>query len=367
MNARSLLGPADVTDEGLATIVANQHGVDPMAVTIVDSRADPVPYDLVSITTAGRFWVAGTARINGQLVPFRYFVKHVQSWSRSPLFAQVPDPHRAMAEASVPWRTEPLLYRSDLADRLLAGLTMARAYAVHDLDELSAAIWLEDVIPVPRDWSVGDLAHAARLLGRLAANPRVRELASIGESDQRLDVRSYVFGRLSMQIFPLLREEDTWVHPLVAVHFARLRPRLLAAADQVMEFLAEIEQVPAGTAHGDACTNNLLVRVDGTDLVLIDFGFWSTQPLGFDLGQLLIGDVQIGRRAAASLGEVENACLPAYVDGLRAEGCDLSHTPPSDVGTLSRCSFIPVCRRSRSSTSMPTRLRSCTRSAQSGR
>lgn len=86
---------------------------------------------------------------------------------------------------------------------------MARAYAVHDLDEHSAAIWLEDVLPVPVEWTVDDLAHAARLLGRLAANPRVRELAAIGERERRLDVRSYVFGRLSMQVFPLLHADDT--------------------------------------------------------------------------------------------------------------------------------------------------------------
>ena len=39
------------------------------------------------------------------------------------------------------------------------------------------------------------------------------------------------------------------------------------------------------------CTNNLLVQRDSEDLVLIDYGFWSTQPLGFDLSQLLLGDV----------------------------------------------------------------------------
>ena len=69
------------------------------------------------------------------------------------------------------------------------------------------------------------------------------------------------------------------------------------------------------------------MQAGSDDLVLIDFGFWSTQPIGFDLGQLLLGDVQIGRRPAATLPAVEQGCLPAYVDGLRDEGCDL----PLDV------------------------------------
>jgi choline/ethanolamine kinase len=98
---------------------------------------------------------------------------------------------------------------------------------------------------------------------------------------------------------------------------------LRAAADRVPGYLAEIEQVPLGTAHGDACTNNLLVQRDSADLMLIDYGFWTTQPLGFDLSQLIIGDVQIGRRAASCLWRVEEACTPAYVDGLRDEGSDV--------------------------------------------
>ena len=35
----------------------------------------------------------------------------------------------------------------------------------------------------------------------------------------------------------------------------------------------------------------------------------------------MLGDVQIGRRPAACLHRVEAACLPAYVEGLRDEGC----------------------------------------------
>ncbi|MDP9219087.1 MAG: aminoglycoside phosphotransferase family protein [Actinomycetota bacterium] len=324
MHERSVLGPADVTDEELAAIVADWLGASRGTVELVDSYAEVVPYDLDAITTAGRFWVRGTARTAAGAVPFSFFVKHVQSWSRSPLFAQVPPEHQEMAEAGVPWQTEPLIYRSDLADRLPQGLTMPRAVAVRDLDDKSGAVWLEEVQAVEWTWTIDQLAQAAYLLGRLAASPSVRELASIGERARSWPVRSYVEGRLSLQILPMLRGEEIWHHPLVAAAFdPGLRVRMLAAGDRVMDYLAEVEQVPLGTAHGDACTNNLLVQPDSDELVLIDYGFWTTQPLGFDLGQLLLGDVQIGRRPASCLGPVENACLPAYVEGLRDEGCDV--------------------------------------------
>ncbi len=42
--------------------------------------------------------------------------------------------------------------------------------------------------------------------------------------------------------------------------------------------------------------------------------------MGFDLAQLLLGEVQIGRRPASELPDAEAAVLPAYVAGLASEG-----------------------------------------------
>ncbi len=323
MADRSVLGPADVTDDELAEIVAGWIGAESGSVALVSSTAEVVPYDLDAITTAGRYWLRGTVRHAGEMTDFSFFVKHVQSWARSPQFAAIP-PHLAeVAEAGVPWRTEPLVYRSDLASRLPPGLTMPRAAAVRDLDEKSAAVWLEEIPVVPRVWTVDQLSEAAYLLGRLAARPAVQELAGIGNFANVRVVRAYVDGRLSHQVLPMLRSEEIWRHPLVAMTFdAELRERLLSAADLVEQYANELEQMPMGASHGDACTNNLLVRPDQS-LVLIDFGFWAPEPLGFDLSQLVLGDVQLGRSPADELPATDRACTAGYVDGLRAEGCEV--------------------------------------------
>lgn len=324
MSDRRVLGPADVSDAELMGIVAGWLGENPHDIAVVRSFAEVVPYDLDAITTAGRYWVRGEARTRSGVRSFSFFVKHVQSWSRSPLFAAIPADFRESAEASVPWRTEPLIYRSDLGDRLPDGFTMPRAVAVRDLDEKSAAVWLEEVPTVPRIWTEQHLARAAYLLGRLAASPAVRELASVGGNPDGRPVRGYLDGRLAHQILPMLRGEEIWQHPLVATAFdADLRHRLLVAADRLPGYVDEIEQMATGASHGDACTNNILVRPDSDNLVLIDFGFWMPQPFGFDLGQLLLGDVQLGRSPAADLIPNEKACTSAYVDGLRQEGCDV--------------------------------------------
>jgi hypothetical protein len=321
MDGRSVLGPVDVTEAELASMVAEWMGLCREEVSVLGSRCEVVEYDLPAITTAGRYWVSGTAATPDGTLPFRFFVKHVQSWSRSPLFDAVPPEYRAFAESSVPWRTEPLIYRSDLVDRLPEGLTMPRAVAVREVDELSAAVWLEEVPTDAASWSVEDFANAAHLLGRLAASARVRPLAAVGEGDRRRTVRDYADGRLAVQVIPMLRDDDLWAHPVLVAGFDEaVRARLLGQVERVEGYVTELESVPLGTAHGDACPNNILRTAGSPDLVLIDFGFWSTQPLGFDLGQLLLGDVQIGRREASTLGEVESAILPAYVRGLHDEG-----------------------------------------------
>src|SRR4051812_19914506 len=145
MHDRTALGPADVTDEQLAVMVADLLGSEPDQTEVLDSTAAEFPYDLPAITTAGRYWVSGTARVAGEQAPYRMFVKHIQSWSRHPFFQLVPPEYREVAASGVPWRTEALAYRSDLGDRLPDGLTMARAVGVFDLDEESNAVWLEEV------------------------------------------------------------------------------------------------------------------------------------------------------------------------------------------------------------------------------
>jgi Phosphotransferase enzyme family len=319
---RSVLGPADVDDARLAALVADSLGV--AEVELLSSRADVVAYDIDSITTAGRYRVSGRARHGRGEAGFSFFVKVVQSWGRHPAFGFVPEEMREFALASVPFEAEPRVYRSDLAERLPPGLTMPRAYAVIDLDTESSALWLEDVPVVAARWDRTALARAAHVLGRLAASSRVRPLATVADPGQHRSLRTYAEGRLALHVVPALHDGEIWRHPVVAAAFDdTLRCDLVAAADTLPAVVAELESMDHGTAHGDACARNLLVAADRPDLTLIDFGFWGPQPYGFDLGQLLLGEVQLGERPAAALPDDERACLAAYVDGLRVESCDV--------------------------------------------
>lgn len=321
------LGPATPTPDELREVVAAQLDTSPAAITdpTVDDVSE-VAYDIPAITTASRHWVRGHATTDGTAHPFAFFVKVVQSWARSPFFAMVPPHIREMAEASVPWRSEPAAYRSDLRDRLPEGLTMPVARGVYDLDDRSAALWLDVVTPDPGTWDDERYARAARLLGRLAGSPRTREVAQLGDDIQR-DARAYYHGRVANQVLPAVLGDDIWQGPLVRAAFDdTLRERLQATARATEALADELAAMPRFAAHGDACPNNLLITGDG--FTLIDFTYWSPQPAGFDLSQLVLGDVQIGTRPADGLAELDALCLDAYVEGLRDEGDD---TPASEV------------------------------------
>lgn len=316
---RGELGAADVTDAQLEAMVADLLHLD--EVELLDSRVDVVDYSQPAITTGGRWWVSGHVATPCARVPFRLFVKQVQSWSRSPFFQFVPEHLQEWAAGTVPWKTEAEVYRSDLASRLPPGLRAPRALGVFDLDDSSSSIWLEEVLGRPTAWDRGRYERAAHLLGRLSGSRELAPLQGLRAMDWRL--HTYVTGRLEVQVLPILLGDEVWQHPLCAAFDDELRDRLRSTAVEGRALAAEGDALPSLLSHGDACPNNLMAGEHDDELVMIDFGFWGAAPVAFDLTQLLVGDVQIGRRRAEGLAELDEALVTAYVAGLRAEGCDV--------------------------------------------
>lgn len=317
---QEVLASDDVGDAALAAMVADLWQVDD--VELLDSAATPVAYYVPSILTGARTWVRGHADAGDGARAFTLFVKRVHSWRHSPAFAGVPPEIGEWAAASLPWRAEPLVYASDLARRLPEGLSMPRGLRVEERPDETAVIWMEAVEADPVPWGVDDAVRAARLLGRLSASPAVAELAGI--DPQPWHVESFVAGRLAYTVLPGLHDDATWRHPAVAEHFGDLREGLLAAARHLDVLAQEFASSRHLASHGDACPNNLLRRAGDPGFTLIDFGFWRPQPVGFDLAQLLVGDIQIGRQDADDLPERAAACVESYAAGLADEGLDVS-------------------------------------------
>lgn len=189
---RALLGPADVGDEQFSAMVAENLGVG--RAEVLGCEVSVAEYDLEALTTAGRFWVRGTARHDGGTAPFAFFVKVVQSWTRSPAFAHVPPHLHEVAAAGLPWRNEPRVYRSDLAERLPPGFSMPAAHAVIDLDDASAALWLPGIDVDTAPWQITTFERAARGLGRFAGSVAVAPTARAGSARRRAQLRARPSG-----------------------------------------------------------------------------------------------------------------------------------------------------------------------------
>jgi hypothetical protein len=156
------------------------------------------------------------------------------------------------------------------------------------------------------------------VVGQIAAVP-----LAPGSLPRGTVLSHYVTGRVG-GVLPLLHFDSLWRHPLLAqAADAQLRDDLIDIAAQLPRLAARLAELPAAMPHGDACPQNLLVpRSDPDTLVAADISMQSPMPLGFDLGQLLIGHVHAGLMPAAHLPVVHEQLVPAYQAGLRDYGVD---------------------------------------------
>jgi thiamine kinase-like enzyme len=95
---------------------------------------------------------------------------------------------------------------------------------------------------------------------------------------------------------------------------------MVALGARLPQVLDLLDELPQTYAHGDASPQNLLLPADepGT-IVVIDWGFGTLLPVGFDLGQLLVGLAQAGRADPAAIPAIDAEIFPAYLAGLAAE------------------------------------------------
>ena len=309
---RSSLGRLDIDDDHLTALAARALGESPQEVQLLSSIASPHPYALPALTTAGRHWVRGTLS-RPRPRDFRLFVKHVQRFSTSVHAAMVPEEHRAALDAALPWANEPSVYRSGLA-QALPRVDHAPCLLVSDLDQ----DWPRSGWPVTtRDdpWTTAHWSARHTCSGGL---PRAGVRAVAEESGHRMAaVGDYVEGRLAASGRAGADGRRACPPPLIAAAFSPPSWPGCGPRRRSFRVVVELDAMPPLASHGDACPNNLLIHPDSSDITLIDFGFFGLQPVGFDLTQLLVGEVQLGRRPASALSADEPVALSAYVRAAR--------------------------------------------------
>lgn len=250
------------------------------------TRVVPVGFTPSALTTAAVYRVVDERR--------SVFVKILQSPRHAPQLTGIPADLREWLVRDFPWRVE--------ADFLLSGFELPpgmRLPGVVRIDELGddrVALWLEDVVCADAEWDAPRFARAAQLLGRWAGR---RFGGAPGPA-----LRMLTEARLNRDAFLHLESDD-----------------LRALAARVPELLDRLDALPQAIGHGDACPQNLLVPRDEPDsFVVIDVGWQCPFPIGFDLGQLLVGLADVGVVPVPALPALHTLLIDAYLDGLRAEG-----------------------------------------------
>jgi hypothetical protein len=305
-------------------------------------RVIPIPYDRGSPATAGLWRVDvsdESVRAPGRddqapgPLSYTYFVKLLRHPRRWPGLVHLPD--QATREEFVsffPWRFELDMYECGIGAVLPAGMRTPRLHHVRRTDEDHLGLWWEFVPERPASWDLADYRRAAFLLGRLAA--RRREGADVNRLLPRVSRQAHPSGsslrffterRVLRGVLPALRAGRIWDHPLASAALRQARDSalpadMLALADRLPEVLDMLDRLPQTYAHGDASPQNLLLpaKEPGT-VIVIDWGFGSLLPIGFDLGQLLVGLAHAGKSDPSGLRDIDAAIFPAYMEGLAAE------------------------------------------------
>lgn len=321
---REALGPAWIGEPALAELVRESWQRPPL--TLTEWSVEPIGYESGTPSTGLLLRVRGTAADAAGPVRWSFVVKQLQSLRHWPLL------HRMAAELPkdvldeqlerFPWRIEADIYSSDIDLLMPSGLRLPRVHRIDDLGDERVVLWMEDVQSVDVPWVCSRFERAAYLLGRLAARRSEARLPADARTPPTAALRYFLNGQTAY-LLPKLDDDVMWTHPLITESTdGRLRADLRSMAARIPAILETLDRLPQTLPHGDASPQNLLVPADGSaDFVAIDWGAFSTLlPVGFDLGQLLIGLAHAGGHDPGELPALQTPIALAYAAGLREDG-----------------------------------------------
>jgi hypothetical protein len=332
----TLLGPGDQPDPavGASPPAGDESGLLEPVHELPEITATPLGHDEGSPVTAGLWRVEVASADRGGAPGCTFFVKLVRHTRLWPGLRWLPDDAaRAEFIDFYPWRYELDIHQSGIGSVLPDGMRTPQLHHVSRPDAAHMSLWWEFVRERAETWTLADYRLAARLLGQLAARrragaqvnealPAVARNARGGESGLRFYASRRVFGGM----LPLLQSGRVWQHPVLQealqlVGDRQLPADMVALGARLPQVLDMLDELPQTYAHGDASPQNLLLPAGepGT-IVVIDWGFGTLLPVGFDLGQLLVGLAHAGRTdPAAKIPAIDAEIFPAYLAGLAAE------------------------------------------------
>ena len=310
-------------------------------VTIGEWRAVPFSYQVTNPLSAGIWRISGTARDGDAVLNWSVILKIALS-DYDVLLSRFPAALRPELEHAYLWDREVLAYESGIFERLPRGLTAPRLFLV-DRRADSCWLWLEDLGDGGGQWDVARYALAARHLGRF--NGAFPEGSFNAPWLTRDWIGTWILRGFGSRGGVIIENDAIWAHPMIRDGFApetrdRLR-RYLAGRELIVQ---RLNARPHALGHLDAFRKNLFDRTTAAgerETALIDWSYLGYGPIGAELGHLVIGSVAFAdyRQDIRALAD---ACLPAYVDGLREGGWKGSEAEVAEGYALSAARWVSM-------------------------
>ena len=304
-------------EPGLTEVVSTALG---RPVRLAGFQTTAVAYKPGSPATGALLRVAGTTT-DGQ--PWSVFLKVLQHPRHWPRLGQLPAEIRQPFLDNFPWRGELVAWEPGFADRLPPGMRLPRLYRLADLGDDRLAVWMENVRTLDDPWDPPRFARAAHALGRLAGRRSDPALLAASGLPAGTGLRYYSQSRVELSGLPLLERDEVWAHPLVAEAGRRpapgrpARPWRPGCRSSSTAWTPCPRRCPTATPVPRTCWSRPTTPTPSWPSTCRSR---TPRRSGFDLGQLLVGLTHAGLLPAAALPEVHNVLVPAFTDGLHAEG-----------------------------------------------
>jgi hypothetical protein len=248
---------------------------------------------------------------------FGKLLQHVRHWPALPL---LPPEVAADFVVDFPWRSELVLWDERFCGRMPTGLRPPVLHGLVELPDDRVMIWMEDVTETATPPDLDRFGRAAHLLGRWNARCADAEALEASEHPPGFALRMYAEKAVGPRGLGPLADDELWSHPWLDGQQG-LRSDLQHLGSLIPAMLDRLDTHVQALPHGDASPQNLLVPATDPDtFIVIDPSFTSPHALGFDLGQLLVGLVHAGEIPAATMPDIVSVIVPAYREGLAAEG-----------------------------------------------
>ena len=218
------------------------------------------------------------------------------------------------------WKREWLAFDSGLLDALPGQLRAPRTALTTERDNGECWIWMEDV--TGRTSAALHLEDYSRIAHALGTTQGAYAGGAVPLPDQPWLSRNWLRGWVDVcaHFVETIRDDDRWHDPRLA-SLRPLRSRVSDLWDCRDELLAVADEPPLTLAHWDFWPMNVYAA---DDVVAIDWSQVGISGITHDLDQLTLDTVWMHIRPDESLDLLEDLVLPAYREGLRDSGYEIS-------------------------------------------